>query len=227
MTTQRNHGRSRRACCRAIEARRRLASGANHAIGLARATDVRDVARAVVRVQMGMVRHGVLGGADTYEEQAALEAADNDGAAAELDGDGRRLDGLWLWGRWILVLRLAQLVVVVVVAAGLVVVVVIIVLVERRGATNGIGRAGAGKGRRQSGRGGRVDGEERGGNGGVGAQDGDGLRTCMGEELAVRSGEEERGQGGRLVGVEEGREALREEKRRRGIWMGHVGQLYM
>lgn len=67
-----------------------------------------------------------------------------------------------------------------------------------------------------------MDGEEGGGNGGVGAQDRDGLGACVGEELAVRSGEEECGQGGRLVGVEEGREALREEKRRRGIWMGHV-----
>lgn len=104
MATQRNHGRSRRACCRAIEARRRLASRADHAISLARAPDVRDVTGAVVRVQMGMIAHGVLGGTNTYEEQAALEATDNDGTAAELDGDGRGLDGLWLWGRWILVL---------------------------------------------------------------------------------------------------------------------------
>lgn len=57
----------------------------------------------------------------------------------------------------------------------------------------------------------------------MGAQHRDRLGAGVREELPVRGGEEQGGQRGRLVGVEEGREALREEEGRRMIRMGHLG----
>lgn len=66
-----------------------------------------------------------------------------------------------------------------------------------------------------------MDGEERGGDGGVGAQHGDGLGRGVSQELALRGGEEERRQMGGLVGVQEGVEALGEKQRRRGAGDGH------
>lgn len=66
-----------------------------------------------------------------------------------------------------------------------------------------------------------MDGEERGGDGGVGAQNGDGLGGGMREEFALGGGEEESRQMGGLVGMEESVEPLGEEERRRGAGDGH------
>lgn len=68
-----------------------------------------------------------------------------------------------------------------------------------------------------------MDREKRGGDRSVGAQHRNWLGAGVREELSVRGGEEQGGQRGRLVGVEEGREALREEERRCMIRMGHLG----
>lgn len=66
-----------------------------------------------------------------------------------------------------------------------------------------------------------MDGEQRGRDGGVGSQHGDGLGGGVGEELALGGGEEEGRQMGALVGVQEGVEALGEEQRRRGAGSRH------
>lgn len=67
-------------------------------------------------------------GAHAYEEQPALEAADDDGAAGELDGDGGGFDGA---GPSL---------------TGLVVVFIRVVIVAGRGASDRVRGAGAGEG---------------------------------------------------------------------------------
>lgn len=53
----------------ALEAGRCLGTGTDHAIGLAGAADVRDIARAVMGMEVGRMFAGaVLGGADADEE---------------------------------------------------------------------------------------------------------------------------------------------------------------
>jgi hypothetical protein len=63
--------------------------------------------------------------------------------------------------------------------------------------------------------------EERGGDGGMCSESGDRMRTRVGEEFAVRACEEQRGKLRCSVRVEKGREALREEERRRWVRDGH------
>lgn len=84
-----HHGRG----ARALQAGRRQAAGADEALDLAGAADA--VAVFVVRVRRRVVRvlQAVGRGADADKQQAALEAPDDDGALAELDGDGDGPDG--------------------------------------------------------------------------------------------------------------------------------------
>ena len=144
------------------------------------------------------------GGSDRDKEEATLEAADEDGAAGELDGDCSGLQGVSSSNP-----SAALLLVVVVVVVGIIVVVGVGIAIGSHGRGLRAGKCGG-----EGGRGGRVDDEEGGGDGGVGAEDGDGLGARVGEELAGRGGDEEGWDLRRAVCLEEGGEAFCEEEGR-------------
>lgn len=121
-------------------------------------------------------RTGGGGGSDADEEKATLEATDEDSASGELYGDCSGFQGIPR-GEASLIPLIASFVAILMVVVAL---------------SSGWGlRAGQRRGQNR-GRG-RVDGEERSGDGGVGAEEGDGLGACVGEELAGRGGDEEGG----------------------------------
>lgn len=159
--------------------------------------------------------------ADAYKQQAALETANDNSAAAELNGYCDRFNGFGSptgatsRGGWIP--SDSTIIVNIVIIIG------VFVSAQRRHgrAGCGLGCVGARQGRRHGDRRRGMYGEEGRGNGGVGAEKRDGMRAGVGEELAVGGGQQQRGQLRRLVGVEEGREALGEEERRRGAWDSH------